>query len=96
VFSVGVLLWEAVSGRRLLDATEVEAIIARLMSGGIPRAQAPEEEAWAVPLSSIAERALSVNPAQRFATLAEMKDAIEQVAGETGTRKKDVYDAAHS
>ena len=24
------------------------------------------------------------------------KDAIEQVAGETGTRKKDVYDAAHS
>jgi hypothetical protein len=80
VFSVGVLLWEAVSGRRLLDATEVEAIIARLMSGGIPRAQAPEEEAWAVPLSSIAERALSVNPAQRFATLAEMKDAIEQVS----------------
>ena len=24
------------------------------------------------------------------------KDAVEQVAGETGARKKDVYDAAHS
>ena len=34
--------------------------------------------------------------AQRQGEGLSRKDAIEQVAGETGTRKKDVYDAAHS
>ncbi|MDF3072266.1 MAG: serine/threonine protein kinase, partial [Polyangiaceae bacterium] len=77
VFSVGVLLWEAVAGQRLLEAFRVDDIIARLMSGGIPRAHAPEEESWTEPLSAIAERALAVDPARRFATIAEMKDTLE-------------------
>jgi serine/threonine protein kinase len=77
IFSVGVLLWEALSGQRLLEAYAVDDIIARLMGGGIPRAQAPEAEAWSTPLSSIAERAISVDPGRRFASVAEMKDAIE-------------------
>lgn len=77
VFSIGVLLWEALSGQRLLEAFEVDDIIARLMSGGIPRAQAPEAESWTAPLAAVADRALAVDPGRRFATVAEMKDAIE-------------------
>jgi eukaryotic-like serine/threonine-protein kinase len=77
VFSVGVMLWEALSGQRLLEAYTVDDIIARLMGGGIPRAHAPEGEAWTAPLSSIAERAIAIDPARRFATVAEMKAAIE-------------------
>jgi len=34
--------------------------------------------------------------AERQAEGLSRKDAVEQVAGETGARKKDVYDAAHS
>ena len=77
VFSAGVMLWEALSGQRLLEAYTVDDIIARLMGGGIPRAQAPEGEAWTAPLSSIAERAIAIDPARRFASVAEMKAAIE-------------------
>jgi serine/threonine protein kinase len=77
VFSVGVMLWEALSGQRLLEAYEVDDIIARLMGGGIPRAHAPEGEAWTAPLSDIAERAIAVDPGRRFKTVAEMKEAIE-------------------
>jgi eukaryotic-like serine/threonine-protein kinase len=77
VFSVGVLLWEAITGQRLIEAYTVDAVIARLMSGSIPRARAPEGEAWTTPLAAIAERAIAVDPARRFATVAEMKAAIE-------------------
>ncbi|HXK17243.1 MAG TPA: hypothetical protein VNG33_05565, partial [Polyangiaceae bacterium] len=77
VFSVGVMLWEALSGQRLLEAYVVDDIIARLMGGGIPRPRAPEGEAWTAPLVDIAERAIAVDPDRRFATVAEMKAAIE-------------------
>ena len=79
VFSVGVLLWEAVAGQRLFEATSVGDIIARLMGGGIPLAQAPEGEAWTVPLAHVAERAISVDPSRRFSSIAEVKEAIEAV-----------------
>jgi serine/threonine protein kinase len=77
VFSVGVMLWEALAGQRLLEAYVVDDIIARLMGGGIPRPHAPEAEAWTAPLAGIAERAIAVDPGRRFATVAEMKAAIE-------------------
>ncbi len=77
VFSVGVMLWEAISGQQLLDAHDVNDIIARLMGGGIPKAHAPEGESWTEPLATIAERAIAVDPARRFATIAEMRAAIE-------------------
>lgn len=77
VYSLGVLLWEALAGQRLLEAVTVEDIIARLMGGGIPRAEPPEGEPWTAPLVAVAERALAVDPARRFASVAEMKAAIE-------------------
>ncbi len=77
VFSVGVMLWEALTGQRLLEAVEVDDIIARLMGGGIPRAHAPEGETWTEPLSEIAARAIAVDPGRRFASVSEMKDALQ-------------------
>jgi serine/threonine protein kinase len=77
VFSVGVMLWEALAGQRLMDATEVDDIIARMMGGGIPRAQVPEAEAWTAPLIDIADRALAVDPGRRFATVAQLKEVLE-------------------
>ena len=77
VFSMGVMLWEALTGQRLLEAHAVDDIIARLMGGGIPRAHAPEAEAWTEPLAAIAERAIAVDPGRRFATIGEMKEALQ-------------------
>ncbi|HEY6077756.1 MAG TPA: protein kinase [Polyangiaceae bacterium] len=77
VFSVGVMLWEALAGQPLLEAHAVDDIIARLMGGGIPHARPPEGEAWTLPLADIAERAISVDPARRFASVAEMRDALQ-------------------
>ena len=77
VFSVGVMLWEALAGQRLMAATTPDDIITRLMSG-IPRGRAPEGEAWTLPLTDIAERAMLVDPGQRFASAAELKEALEK------------------
>ena len=77
VFSIGVMLWEALAGQRLLEANDVDDIIARLMGGGMPRAAAPEAESWTEPLAAIAERAIAVDPGRRFANVAEMKDALQ-------------------
>lgn len=82
VFSAGVLLWEAMSGRRLFEETSALAIIDRLMGEKLPMPQLPPELAWAIPLKSVAARALSVDPYQRFADCAELATAIALVSRE--------------
>jgi hypothetical protein len=82
VFSAGVLLWEALAGRRLFTETTADAIIERLMGEKLQMPQLPPELAWAIPLKSIAARALSVDPYQRFADCAELATAIAIVARE--------------
>jgi serine/threonine-protein kinase len=82
VFSAGVLLWEALAGRRLFSESSTDAIIDRLMGEKLPMPQLPPELAWAIPLKSIAARALSVDPYQRFADCAELATAIAIVARE--------------
>lgn len=77
VFSLGVLLWEALAGQRMLEAYDVDDIIARLMGGGVPPAHPPEREAWTEPLAAIAERALAVDPGRRFASVAEMSNTLQ-------------------
>lgn len=82
VFSAGVLLWEALAGRRLFSETTGDAIIDRLMGEKLQMPQLPPELAWAIPLKSIAARALAVDPYQRFADCAELATAIAIVARE--------------
>lgn len=80
VFSAGVLLWEALAGRRLFQDEGVDAIITRLMGGKVHLPALPPELSWALPLKPIALCALSVDPEQRFANCAEFVAAIEAVA----------------
>ena len=80
VYAAGVVLWEALAGRRLFAGeTEVETM-ALVIAGAIedPSAHRPEVPAA---LAAIARRALAADPAARFATAREMALAIEQ-AGE--------------
>jgi eukaryotic-like serine/threonine-protein kinase len=82
VFSAGVLLWEALAGRRLFEADSVDEIITRLMGGRITLPALPPELAWAVPLKDVAVCALSVDPERRFANAADFAEAIEAVAAQ--------------
>jgi len=64
VFSLGVLLWEALDNGRLFPHRRAAAI-SRLSSRSLPAPRASEE--WALPLSDVALRALSHDPAERYA-----------------------------
>lgn len=80
VFSAGVLLWEALAGRLLFESESIDSIVMRLLGGKVTLPQLPPELGWAMPLKGLAMRALSVSPADRFATCAEFARAIEAVA----------------
>jgi hypothetical protein len=81
VFSCGVLLWEALAGRRLFETDSIDSIVTRLMGGKLQLPELPPELAWAMPLKAVVMCALAVDPAQRFAECAELAAAIEDVAG---------------
>jgi eukaryotic-like serine/threonine-protein kinase len=76
VFSVGIVLWEAVTGRQLFARESSTATMYAVMSDPIPlpskyRPEVPPE------LDAIIARALARSPADRFATADEMRAALE-------------------
>lgn len=90
VFSAGVLLWEALAGRRLFETESVDGIVMRLLGDKVNLPQLPPELSWAVPLKAVAMCALSVDPEQRFANCSELAEAIEAVAGDRVATHADV------
>jgi eukaryotic-like serine/threonine-protein kinase len=83
IFSVGVMLWEAATGLRLWQDHDEVAVFRRLLTGDLPLhplgAQIAHPE-----LFRIAERALAVDPCQRYATAAELKQEVEDVLSQLG------------
>jgi hypothetical protein len=65
VFSLGVLLWEALDNGRLFPHRRAAAI-SRLNARSLPTPRATEE--WALPLGDVALRALAYEPADRYAS----------------------------
>lgn len=78
VFSVGVMLWEALSGKRLCPDGTVDALLAN--GKRPPPLQLAARLRWAQPLCVIAERAIAFEPAERFASALELSSAISQAA----------------
>ena len=75
IFAVGVMLWEAVTGRRFAQTKDGEETRRRRESGIEPRVRAIAPEAPAA-LVEICDRALALDPADRFATAAEFREAL--------------------
>jgi hypothetical protein len=73
VFSVGVLLWEALSERALPDDAR--------SSGHISRATVPQKAPWAKGLVEIAAKAVASSPQDRWPTASAMAAEIRRVAG---------------
>jgi serine/threonine protein kinase len=82
LFSVGVLLWEALCGASLFgEKTQASAIVTRVLGGKLPPAVVPAQYPWAAPLVDLVARALSADPQKRFASAPEMAAELRRIAG---------------
>jgi serine/threonine-protein kinase len=77
IYAVGVMLWEAIAGRRMWEGAPEGKVIRSLAKGEIPRLRETLPDV-APELEHITERALAVEPDQRYATAAEMQHELEQ------------------
>ena len=80
LFSMGVVLWEALANRRLFQGGDSASIVQQLMLEPIPLLSSVRLDL--APFDSVLERALMRNPSQRFASAAEMSAAVERAAAE--------------
>jgi eukaryotic-like serine/threonine-protein kinase len=80
VFAVGVILWEAITGRRMWKGNAEGAIAHRLSIGDIPKItdHVPEPPQM---LKRICERALAPRSADRYPTAAAMRAELEAYLG---------------
>jgi serine/threonine-protein kinase len=76
IFTMGIVLWEMLTGRSLFQTDTESMTISRLLTGTIPpvRKEAPDVSPE---LEEVCMRALQRNPAHRYATAAAMGDALE-------------------
>jgi eukaryotic-like serine/threonine-protein kinase len=81
VYSVGVMLWEALSGRPLFVNTVASAIVTQILSGQVPRATPPPASPWAAPLADVAARALAADAGKRFGSTAAFAAELRRIAG---------------
>ena len=93
IFSVGAVLFEVLSGRRLWQGMGEIEILAALTRGEIPSLHAVRPDTPAA-LVEICQRALAARPDDRFATAAQMRDAVDQHLWASGgaPRHRDLAD----
>lgn len=86
VFAAGIVLWEALTCRRLFRRKDDVATINAVLKGEIP---APSKLASGVPaaLDAILFKALQRDPDQRYQTTAEFADALELLPIERATSR---------
>ncbi len=76
IFAAGVVLWEALAGRRLFDGETDVRVMQRILAADVPPSGCARPE-----LDAICMRALSTEPGRRFPTARDMALAIEGVSG---------------
>ncbi|HQY60252.1 MAG: serine/threonine protein kinase [Myxococcales bacterium] len=76
VFSVGVILWEAIAGRRFAEGASARDVLTRRIDGSDPKIAeiVPEVDPE---LAAICDRAMATKPANRFPTPSEFQIALE-------------------
>jgi serine/threonine-protein kinase len=78
LFSMGIILWECVTGRRLFRAESTAATLHKLLSDEIAPPSAIDAEL--APLDPVLRKALDRDPDARFQSAEEFIEAIESVA----------------
>jgi hypothetical protein len=82
VFSVGVMLWEALAGKRLFPDTSPEVLPIGARAPKPPSIRLAANVRWATPLCAIAERAIASDPADRFASALDLSNAMAAAAAQ--------------
>jgi len=84
IYSLGIVLYELLTGRRPWTGDTAAAIATARLTGAVP---SPSAAHGGIPpsLEAICRRALAPNPEERFASAAEMADALESFVGEERT-----------
>jgi eukaryotic-like serine/threonine-protein kinase len=77
IYAAGVLLWEALTGKRLYEAVNEGQLLQKVLRGKPDRPSTQVRELAAV-LDDITLRALELDPRKRFATAREMALALER------------------
>jgi serine/threonine protein kinase len=83
IFSVGVMLWEAATGRRLWQEQEPVKIYRRLLTGDLS-IYVPGAHGTSADMLRIAQRALAVDPSERYATAEQMRLELEDLMAGMG------------
>ncbi len=88
VYSMGVTLWELIAGQRLFGSAVPVNLLSRAIQESLPRLSdvlpdAPPE------LDALLSRALQRDPAARFQTADEMRQALEEYIASTGQTLRD-------
>jgi eukaryotic-like serine/threonine-protein kinase len=83
IFSVGIMLWEAATGRRLWQGQEQVAIYRRLLTRDLS-IYVPGAHGTSAEMLRIAQRALAVDPSQRYATAEQMRLDLEDLMSGLG------------
>jgi len=85
LFSVGIILWESLTGRRLFKGQTNAATLELLLQ----REVVPPSKLWPdlEPFDGLVMKALSRDPADRFQTADELCEALDEAAGRKGIAK---------
>ena len=85
LFAVGVMLWEAIAGRRYSDTQPTHESFQRRLTGDEPRILdvAPDTEPL---LADICDRALALNPSERFSSAEAFRNELQDYLLLTGQR----------
>jgi serine/threonine-protein kinase len=95
LFSVGIILWESLTGRRLFKGESNAATLNKLLNDTIikPSDLWPDLE----PFDDVVMKALSRSPEGRFQSADEFGDALDNAAGRAGVAKtRDVAEVVRS
>ncbi|AKV01682.1 hypothetical protein AKJ09_08345 [Labilithrix luteola] len=80
VYSVGVVLWEALTGKRLYDETDPVRVLQRQRGDDLEEPNLAETPDFAG-LANVAMRAISFDPALRYKNASEMASDLRRAAG---------------
>lgn len=78
LFSVGIVLWEALTGERLFNAASDVDVVAQIREAKVPMLSMKRKN-LPMALTSAVHRVLEKDPARRFRTAREMLEALTEV-----------------
>ena len=81
LYSLGVILWEMLSGKRLFPESDLSAIVTRQLTGGSPLLETPQDRPMPPgEVGTLVQSILEPQPARRPRTAREVRDALRALA----------------